>query len=200
MTTPGSTVSEGQGWLPPDDDEPAQSPLDKLTSGIEAFLQVGITLGKHLDEQDRRHRELMSRLQRGTPVDYGAGSSGAFPASGALLLPLGTPDQGCRWEVTNVVVGGTDLNVAAVGTAGLYVGALQPTNNQTAPGGITVAADYASSLPNVGFYGTRQLVVNDQEYIFLIVFGGTVGQVYAASMSATVFNVAAAEGKDVTIL
>lgn len=192
---------EGQGVasLPDQDDgSPASSgPLDDIKNGIKMWADVGLTIGKTLDRHNENWSKMMDRLQRNTPVDYGVPASGVFPASGNLLLPFGSPDQGTRWEVTGCVVGGTDLNVAAAGTAGLYVAAYQA---QPAPGGLSNAADYASFLPNIAFYGTRQLVVNDSEYAFLVIFGGTPGQTYVANMSATVFNVASAGGKDTTIL
>lgn len=193
---------EGAGVAPfPAQDESATSgPLDDIKTGLKMFADFGVTIGKHVDQQQNNWAKMMRLLQRNTPVDYAIAASGSFPASGSLLLPFGSPDQGTRWEVTGCVCGGLDLNVAAAGTAGLYVSALQPQLNQPAPGGLSNAADYASFLPNVAFYGTRQLVVNDQEYLFLVVFGGTPGQAYVANMSATVFNVASAGGKDTNIL
>jgi len=64
---------------------------------------------------------------------------------------------------------------------------------------MSVLADYASSLPNVGFYGTRQLLVNDQETLVLLVDGGTAGQVYVANAQMSVFNVMAAMGRTATV-
>lgn len=201
MSIDTGTRHEGQGAdYPLADDAPEPSPLDRLQKGLAAWLSVGVTLGDQLEKQTDAYNRLMDRLQRNTPVDYGAAASGVYPASGVLALNFGTPDQGTRWEVTNVVVGGTDLNVTVAGSVGLYVAGLVPSNNQQAAGGITNAADYGTPLPNVAFYGTRQLVVNDQEYLFAIVFGGTPGTLYGGNMSATVFNIAAAQGKDITIL
>jgi hypothetical protein len=65
---------------------------------------------------------------------------------------------------------------------------------------MTALADQALTLPNVAFYGTRQLVVNDQEFLFLIVSGGTPGQTYAGNFSATVFWTDAGGGRDTTVL
>jgi hypothetical protein len=186
--------------MPHDPDESTPGPLDDIRSGIKAWFDVGVTIGDKVDGMGRKFDKFMARLQHNTPIDYGGAGSGVFPASGDLIIPLGTPDQGARWEVTNVVVGGTDLNVAAAGTAGLYVSAFQPTQNAPNPAGTSGACDYAKALPSVAFYGTRQLVVNDQEYLFLVVFGGTPGQTYVANFSTTVFNVDSAGGRDVNIL
>lgn len=165
-----------------------ESLSQKLFSGLEVFADVGIKLGKSIDEHTEQLRK-NSEMQRNTPVYSQSQVSGVFPSSGNLILDLGKPDRGTAWEVGQAVIGGTDLNVAAVGTAGLYV-----TGSTAATGGTTNAADYAASLPNVGFYGMHQLVVNSGEHLLAVIFGGTVGQVYVAEASFTVFNTSAGQG------
>ena len=165
----------------------------KLFTGLDIFAEVGIRLGKSMDEQTIEIKKRNDMLQRNSPTDYQVTANGAFPAAGSLLLNLGSPDQGTFWEVSSMVIGGTDLNVAAVGKAGVYI---VGTTMQT--GGITNVADYAPTLPNVGFYGNHQMIVNDGEFLLVSVFGGTVAQIYAALASVTVFNTAAAGGRIVT--
>ena len=194
---------EGNRVYAPADDTPAAAagPLDEIKSGLKVWANLGLTLGDSIDAQTKSWRQLMARLQHGTPIDYGIGVAGVYPASGNLLLNFGTPDQGTRWEVTGCVVGGVDVFTTAAGKAGLYVSGMLPTTTGgLAPAGMTALADQATALPNVAFYGTRQLVVNDQEYLFLIINGGTPGQTYAANFSATVFPVDAAGGRDVVTL
>jgi hypothetical protein len=179
----------------------SSDPLSDIRSGLKVFANVGLSLGKSLDEHTTALREYNRRLQRNTPIDYGSQASGAYPTTGLLVLNLGTPDQGTRWEVTSCAVGGLDQNVTANGSAGLYVAGYLPTTGTiTNPSGLAQMADQAKTLPNVGFYGTRQLVVNDQEYLFLVIFGGTAGQTYVANASMTVFNVGSAGGKDTNVL
>lgn len=182
----------------------SSDPLSDIKSGLKIQAEASLSLGKSLDRHSDMLRRYLDRLERNTPVDYGAVASGPFPATGFLVLNFGTPDQGTRWEVTNVVLTGLDETTPATGTAGLYVSGLVPNAGQAAaginPAGGSAMADNATSLPNPAFYGTRQLIVNDQEYLFAIIFGGTVGQTYIGNMSATVFNVAAAGGQDVNIL
>lgn len=200
-TTPsGGSVHEGQGFHPPDDGDAPRGPLDEIKNGLKVWADVGLTLGKSVDDLGARFERTMNRLQKYTPKDYGIAQASPYPAAGVLCLNFGSPDQGDRWEVTGVIIGGADANVAAAGTAALYVGALAPTNNQPAPGGLTNAADLYPALPVARTYGTRQLVVNDQEYLFAVIFAGTAGQTYVGNISATVFNVAAAQGRDTTVL
>ncbi len=199
---------EGEGnALAPDPNIDSESnrsstddPLDDIKSGLKVWADVGLTLGKSINENTKATRRLWDRLQHGTPVDYGIGVAGVYPASGNLLLNFGSPDQGTRWEVTGVVLGGVDSNTVAAGQAGLYVSGQLPAPGGAAPAGITALADRAPTLPDVAFYGTRQLVVNDQEYLFAIIFGGTPGQTYAGNFSTTVFWADAGGGRDMTVL
>ena len=185
----------------PDDGSAAGGPLDEIKSGLKVWFDLGLTLGNKLDEQTNTWRKLMDRLQHNTPVDYGVAASGVFATGQALLLNFGTPDQGWRWEVTNMAIGGADANIAATGTAALYVSSQLPVvPGGAAPAGMTAVADTFAALPVARFYGTRQLVVNDQEYLFALVFGGTNTQQYAANASMTVFPSDASNGRDVIVL
>lgn len=193
----GAHEGTGGGFVdpnPPDDATSTGGPLDDIRSGIKAFLDVGISIGKSVDQQTANVRALLQRLEFNTPIDYAVSASGVFPASGNLVLNLGTPDQGTYWEVESCAVGGLDQNITAAGSAGLYVSGYLPLSGTSATPGMTALCDQAKTFPNVGFYGGRDIVVNDQEYFFLIVFGGTVGQQYAANASVSVFNTASSRG------
>jgi hypothetical protein len=195
---PGDNDHEGN-YVPLGDvteiDDKSSDPLSDIRSGFKAWANLAVSIGSSLDRIDKTWRKIYERVQRNTPVDYGGATSGVFPASGVLNLILGTPDSGTRWEVMQVFVGGVDEDTTATGTAGLYVGAPPISANSRAPGGSTALADRAAQLPNPAFYGTRQLVVNDQEYLFVVVVGGTVGQTYVANFSATVLVNDAALGR-----
>jgi hypothetical protein len=185
----------GRNSFPQADPEPSSSPLDDLRSGLKVWADLGVSIGSAVEQQTRNMNSLLAKLERWTPVDYVAIASGVFPASGNLVLNLGSPDQGTYWEVMSCAAGGTDVNVTAAGTGGLYVSGFTPTTGTTASAGMTGLVDRASSFPNVAFYGTRQLLVQDQEYLYLVIFGGTPGQTYVANANVTVYNVASGGGK-----
>ena len=192
----GAHEGTDQHWTDPAPNEAAgkAGPLDEIRSGVKAFMDVGISIGKAVDRQVADTRALLRRLEYNTPVNYGAAASGTYPATGSLVLNFGAPDQGTYWEVESIAVGGLDVNVTATGTAGLYVAGFLPLANGAGAPGITSCADYANALPNVAFYGGRDIVVNDQEYLFAIIFGGSVGQVYGGNAQVSVFQVASARG------
>ena len=186
---------EGTGPAFVDPDAAAQldkgNPIDDLRSGLKVWADLGITLGGQVEAHMALTRSLLQRLDSNTPVDYSCVASGVYPSSGYLTLQLGSPDQGTYWEVQSVAAGGTDQNVSALGTAGLYVSA---GFTGTSPG-MGNLIDQATSLPNVGFYGGRQCWVGDQENLILCIYGGTAGQTYVANAQVAVFNVASARGK-----
>ena len=170
-------------------------PLDGIRDGLKLWADVGLTLGRKLDAHTEATNKLLRRLEANTPVNYGPNASGAFPAAGNLVLSFGTPDQGTYWEVESVVVGGTDVNVAAAGSAGLYVSGFLPPSGQLQTPGMTSLVDRATALPNAAFYGGRDITVNDQEYLFLILFGGSAGQTYVANAQVTVLTTASGAGR-----
>ena len=172
------------------------TPDDAVSSGLKVWADIGVKIGQSVDKATEAQRSLAAQLQKNTPVFYSQAASGTcVNASTPLMLVLGTPDQGTYWEVTSVAVGGVDYTTVAGGTAGLYVSGY--ANAATLE--MSVLLDYANTLPNVGFYGTRQMLVNDQETLILLVDGGTAGQVYVANAQMSVFNVTAAMGRTATV-
>jgi len=177
-----------------DDDMAASTSRDGgVESGLKVWADVGLTIGRHVEELgskiDRLNR-LWANLEANTPVDYQSVASGVFVTGTPLILNLGSPDIGTYWEVTGVAVGGLEINVTAAGAPGLYVSAV-PT---LAGAGLANVSDFWASMPAMANYGTRQLVVKDQESLFFVIFGGTNGQTYVANASVTVFPVGSAKG------
>ena len=189
----GAHEGTSQDFVDPAPDESSSGMMRRLTSGIEAFVNIGVSLGKQVEESGRATRRLLDRLENNTPIDYFVATSGVYPASGTMMLTFGSPDQGTFWEVESVSLGGSDQNVAIAGTAGLYVSAYIPTISSSP--GMSSLVDQATSLPNVGFYGGRQCLVQDQENLVLVIFGGTPATQYIANAQITVYNNAAGRGR-----
>jgi hypothetical protein len=182
---------------------PSQSWQQRVLTGIQVGLDLCVQIGKQLDRMDRHYAELNERLQRFTPVDYGLDAAGVVSGTNPLVLALGSPDMGTYWEVESCFVGGTDQNVTAAGSAGLYVAATLPTVSASGAlighGGTVNISDRAATLPNPAFYGRRDIVVFSQEWLYVVVVGGTAGQQYVANASVSSYNVASARGVDVTV-
>jgi hypothetical protein len=175
---------------------------ERLLAGLGMWFDLGVKLGGQLDAMSEQNRKVWDRLQRFTPIDYQTQASGVAVAATPMVLNLGSPDRGTYWELENLIIGGLDVNVAAAGTAGLYVAAQVPTIGGTAligHGGLTNAQDFATALPYKNFYGRRDVIVLDTEWLYVVIFGGTVAQQYAAEASMTAFSIVGAGGREVTI-
>ena len=162
---------------------------EELTASLKAF--VNLDLGGRLDKMNA----YLERLNKNTPVLRRVAASGIAVTSTTLIIDLGTPDKGTFWNVENIVLGGVEVNVAAAGSAGMYVvGGL----SGNAPG-LNNAVDYAATLPNVGYYGFRDVVVSDSEHLIVAIFGGTNDQQYVCASSVSVYPVDVAGGRDVNV-
>ena len=163
---------------------------NELSSGLKLWADVGLSIGKSLDDVQTQIKNLEAKLEKNVPVDYSTSAAGVFVTGTPLVLELGGPDKGHMWEVSQIAIGGTEINVTAAGSAGAYISAL-PT---LAGAGLTNLADVWASLPNVVNYGTAQQTVNDAESLFVIVFGGTNAQTYVASAQMRDFDLTATTG------
>ena len=179
-----------------DSDTPSSGPLDDIKSGLKLWADLGVSIGKSLDEVAKTNKKLLARLQRNTPIDYSCIASAVCPAAGFCVLNFGSPDMGTVWHVESVAIGGLDEFTTAAGTAGMYVTGFLVQNGSTISPGMTSLVDQAFSLPNVGFYGGRDIVLNDQEMLLVLISGGTSTQQYAGNAQVTVYNVAAGKGTE----
>jgi len=161
---------------------PTGEEQETLLSGLKIWAKIGVQLGESVKRLEQAQDNWI-KMQYNTPVDYQSIASGTYTTANGLFLSLGQPDQGTYWEVHTVVVGGTDFGVSAAGTAGLYVSGYPGVS------GLNLARDYAGSLPNTATYGTRVLLVNDSETLWLKIFNGTNGQQYVANACMTVYKV-----------
>ena len=127
-------------------------------------------------------------LNYNTPQVYRVARSGTYlSATGYLYLNLGGPDAGTTWDLESCAIAGLDVNVTAAGIAGLYV--VGAVNGQSP--GMANCLDYASSLPNIAFYGFRDIVLQDSEWLIAVIFNGTNLQQYVANVTASAYNVQA---------
>ena len=185
----GSHIGAHEGDSPAADESAA-------ASGLKVWADIGLKVGKAADEQAQSAKRIAKAMQTNTPVFYSKVASGTCVNSTTpLLLSMGSPDSGTYWEAASVIVGGADYVTAAPGTAGLYVVAYA----NAALAELSNLADFAPSLPNVGFYGTRQLIVNDQESLVVVIRGGQAGQLYICNAQLSVFTTSAAMGRTETI-
>lgn len=141
--------------------------------GVDFFLQLGATLGSLAEnaQAERHHRE--SRLPPSNEVVFAAAP---FPASGNLILDLGSVPLGRVWQVRRLIVGGIAVTTTAAGQAYVFAQGAAPTDLN-----LTNCVDIFLTLPRGNTYGTHQLFMVATEHLFVVVTGGTPGQQYAAA-------------------
>lgn len=161
-------------------------------------------LSKQLGKLAAANEALWRRLQRNTPITYKSVGSVVYTTGGGLdIINLGSPDQGTFWEIQNFAIGGTDINVTAAGSFGLYVSGYLG-NNSPGLGALVDGANSSSgglaAMPFTETYGSRQIIVNEGETVYAIIYNGTNNQQYTAVIQATVWNVAAGGGVDINAI
>jgi len=170
--------------------------IGNADAALNVFANLGVEMTNTTRKLNDTNERLWRKLQFGTPITKREAKAAVYPLTGNLVISVGRPELGQFLDVESVVVGGTDFNVTAAGSAGLYVFG---TSNGTSPG-LTNGVDYASSLPNAGFYGFRDIVLNEGDHLVVVIFNGTPGQTYCVNVVSTVYNVAAGLGDAVNTL
>ena len=169
---------------------------ETLLNGLKVWAKVGVQLGEQVKKQAETNEKLWRRLQWGTPVITRQVASGVFPSTGNLVIQLGSPDNGTRWTIHSFAVGGVDISTTATGKFGLYISGYVNSGYSPGMGALVDGAEWGATpdMPYTNQYGSDQIIVNDSENIYVVIFGGTPGQTYMANICATVTNIAAALG------
>jgi hypothetical protein len=95
------------------------------------------------------------------------------------FIDLGSPSSGKWWQVRNLAVGGSDITVTPMGTAWILV--TSSSMMQANPPLFSVRDFTTGNLPQRAFYGTHELIVLDDQHLFVYITGGTGGTQYCAS-------------------
>lgn len=141
--------------------------------GVDFFVTLGATLGTLADTltADRQRRDEME-----APSNEQLFQAGIIPASGTLLLDLGSVPQGRIWQVRRLVVGGVAVTTSAAGAAYAFAQGAPPADLA-----LTDCVDIFSTLPQGNTYGTHQLFLLPGEHLWVAFVGATAAQQYAAS-------------------
>jgi hypothetical protein len=162
-----------------------------LNLGVIADLAVSLgTLAASI----QRQQAAIDREARAIPGDYQFAASGVYPASGNLVLNLGSPDQGQYWLVRRIVVGGSDITTTPAGIGWVFVQGSPPNQNGANPPTASVADFTTGTFPQKAFYGTHQLVADETEFVYVVITAGTPGTLYVASLKAETYDRSSVRG------
>lgn len=147
--------------------------------GLAVAFHAGIG---SLSEQQRETNRLLRRLADGAgiPIDAPIQGSGTADTAGDVVFDCGGPAQGRVWVLRRLAVGGVDPTAAATGSAYFYAS----TSQLLAQLSTSQWFDFASALPLVGWYTSRQVVIPAPLHITCRIKGGTSGALYVVSGGA----------------
>lgn len=138
---------------------------------LAASLKAGLDGIRDDDEARRRHEEEL------IPLDYPIRGGGVAPSTGDLIFDCGGPPLGRAWVLRRLCIAGTDPTVAVAGQAYVFASSAGDSDQL-----ITATwFDVASSLPMVGWYTSRQVVIADGQRLWVKITSPTAGTSYTAS-------------------
>lgn len=156
------------------DAEIIPSPGTPPPAAAEAWLNVSAKLG-NLTQTITSERIARQREQ---PLRAPLARAGTIPAAGPLVLDLGQPAMGRRWDVKNVsVTDAADVTTAVTGKAWVYVG-------QPGAYGPPAFRWELATLPAAETFSSEQLGVIPPDHLFVVVTGGTAAQIVLARAEA----------------
>jgi hypothetical protein len=142
-----------------------------VTAGFAAELRAGFDRMR-ADEERRRLEECAL-----IPFDFPIRGGGIGPASGSLVFELGGPPLGRSWVVRRLVVALTDPTTPDSASAFLFASSTGDADQLTT----ATCFDFASALPAVWRYSSRQVVVAAGQHIWCKIVSPTSGANYSAS-------------------
>lgn len=134
-------------------------------------LAIG-TLSDEVKDLKKRFSTIQDDLNPTATLTYSADSSQNF-------CDLGGPSSGKWWQVRFLIVGGADINSSPTGVAWVIV--TSSSMMQANPPLFTVRDFTTAAFPQRSFYGTHELVVLDDQHLFVFFTGGANGTQYSAS-------------------
>ena len=164
-----------------------------LGAGIElgpASLGALVAVKGSIDSMAAQLRKLIAEEEAyafgGIDIELGGQ---AFTASTVVDIVIGFeagPAVGRMWELRSLAVSGTNPETSVAGNAYLLRSPTIPLLNGGAPMGGQLI-DVATSVPDVAFYSSRQVVVHNPAKLWIVINGGTASTQYVAR--ATVLDV-----------
>ena len=147
---------------------------------VEGGLQVQIgALLKATTDAAAERRAAREREEAMIPLDHHVQGGGVAPSSGDLIFECGGPAMGRAWVLRRLAVGGNDPTQTAAGTAYFYMSSAGDEEQLLASGWF----DYADTLPLVGWYTSRQVVLTHAQKIWCRIHAPTAGASYVVSGS-----------------
>ena len=216
IINPGPIGAHENGFIPPVVDR-AKDPAEALVSGINLMANVSLQLGKAVEKVEGQVATLQAQLYNAPSIYNPVASAAPITFNGtanSYLMNLGSPDQGTRWEVNALFAGlaswaQDDANNVVANDVFVLISPVSDPG-QVAPQHIVwhesstydgTSGQTVCGIPVANTFGSRQLLVQDQENLVVIIVGCSVGSpnIGVASARVTVYQDAAAAVDSVVV-
>lgn len=152
------------------------------------LADLAVRLGSAADAMDRVTSSLERARQSVSdqiPITARVAHSAVCSAAGVAVIDMRGPDQGRRWELRSVFVGGAQVTGTPAGKGYLFVAGANPDSTQTGDLSIVNARDLITqALPDSAFYSSDQVALEYPEKVWVVITGGSSSLQYAANLVA----------------
>jgi len=153
-----------------------------LIAQLVAKIGLMVSVGEQTRDQTARMSKKLDAFRAQQPVDFRAIGSATADAGGVAVIQFspGGPDQGHKWEIQNVVLGGDTFATAAASSAVEYYASAMDfrTLLDTSPPLTDLVDGTTTALPFPAFYSRGQYTLRPGEKLYVRITGGTEGQQY----------------------
>lgn len=183
---------------------PSNIPDDIGAGGIDLGAQLAVSIGGLSAAVSGLARQYAAQAAQDAAVRFikPPPMVGTVSGGGTLTLKLVGPELGYQWTVRRVIVAdggpaGTQATAVA-GLAGVYAGVVSADAiGQGQAGPLLENLEWLiSPLPNAAEFGDGQIVLQAQENLYVLITGGTPGQVIKVATSYELYR--PGTGTDVT--
>jgi hypothetical protein len=143
---------------------------------LSVFVSLGAQIGTLAEglDADRKRRDSIE-----PPGDEPLFAAGTVPASGILVMDLGSVPLGRVWQVRRIVIGGPQATATPAGVAFAFRQGAPPVDLNTS--NVVDSWPSFSTGAQGSTYGTHQLFLLASEHLWVVTNGATPGDRWVAS-------------------
>lgn len=160
---------------------------------LDAFLDLGTQLKElngHMRKQEARWIQRATDVPRDVLIRYSAvcpTPTAPFTLTAIDAIGGSGPQPGEVWILRACRIGGLTPVTSAAGRGDLFQNVTDPNYGQSS---INTAnwIDQATTLPLVGTYSSRQVVLRSPDNLFIVITNGTAGQQYVGNAMFEIYR------------
>ena len=166
---------------------PGAGPADDKGAGLDLsiFGEIALNL-RSLADSSKRDQDRKDKLAACIPSDEQISAAGKFPASGNLVLDLGSVPVGRVWQVRRIIVGGTIVTTELAGSAYAFVQGAPPVDLNTL-NCVDIWPSFSTGAQG-STYSTHTLWLPERAHLWIVFVGAASGAQCVASAQVEDFD------------